>query len=165
MLKEVTGAPNSSQPINTEVDKSSTSTNSANTRAEILQEQWQQKAFQIDSSGQAKYQDFNQKLEEARERTTTDSDYLTLVQEAYNTGNPDLVYTVFNDPKAVEAILDSNPRNWTKKLYALNSKASPSPVTKNPAPPLDEIKSTPATGTNNLTSLQRAAASLEKYGR
>jgi len=127
------------------------------TAAEFESMQYRKDADLVTSKGNSKYSDFEDKMKNLVPRLTYNPQLRALVKKAVETGNEDLIYNISSDATLRGNLLDMNPSEWGSAFF---KKPPEDEVKKNPAPPLDVLKVTPATGTKD--SRQRRIESLRR---
>lgn len=121
--------------------------------------------------GPKRYEDFNDKVESfgkkmQQEAQSGNHELFALAKEAYELDDPtDILYTLSTNEKAVEKILEKNPRLWKNELKKLASANERKDILKLAPDPLDDVKSPPANGGGSMTMKDKVARMREASAR
>lgn len=148
-------APATPQQVNTQQEQPLT-------MSQVRQMQWLDKAERINIEGKQKYSDYEKRVENIAEKVAYNPTLQQLMGRAYEIGGADTIYKLSTDANFRGQLLDSSPQEWDSKIFAMNSQPADM---KQTAPPIDDVKSTPATGNKTLTPAERRRRSFEKNGR
>jgi len=124
------------------------------------QQQWMTLAAIADKEGSKKYDDYHEKLEWAVKKAEKNPAFRELMTHAYKTADGELIYKICTDKNVRANLMDADADN---RMAEFKKVMKPAPSVKTPAPPIDEIKSTPSTGTTKLTAQQKCARSRKLY--
>jgi len=108
-----------------------------------------------------KYPNFNELAKVAEERIKYDSKYQHLLFEAYQFGDPDLIYSIVSNKQVRQDLLELNPNEWGDNFRNIDK----SPTFKTPATPIDTIQTTPLKGSSSMSEKDLIAEARKLYNQ